>query len=267
VLGGEIEAIDYRSYPGSLLSQLRDSTLGDVTHTQGVQVSLGASTMQRSRNAVSVEDGASVALTHRRRFGVGVARENLSETIVATSMAKSLSLPGFSRHVLAVRGVYGSTGHRTASGFSVGGVSGSSLELVPGVVIGGPARTFGVRGFDGGAMIGVRALAGSVEYRAPLTLIGRGIGLLPLFFQKASVIAFADAGTAWCELARPDSFVCRAPLLERQWLGSVGGELGVDASLEYDRVYRFRLGFAHPTQGAALVGRANTIYFSLGSSF
>lgn len=267
VLGGEVEAIDYRSYPRDLLARLNAPSLLGVTSTQALMVVAGASTMQRPGNAVSVEDGVSVALSHRARFGVGVRGEDVTETIVAGSVAKSLPLPGFSRHVIAVHGAYGVTGHRTTSALSAGGVSGRSIELLPGVVIGGSGRTFGVRGFEGGTLLGVRAIAGSVEYRAPLTLIGRGVGLLPLFFQKTTVTAFADGGTAWCNLGIPDSFICRAPLPERRWLGSVGGELGVDASLEYDRVYRFRLGFAHPTQGAALARRANTVFFSLGSSF
>ena len=267
VLGGEIEAIDYRSYPGDLLGRLNAPSLLGVTRTQALQVTAGASTMQRPGNAVSVEDGVSVALSHRARYDVGVRGEDVTETIVAGSLAKSLPLPGFSRHVFAVRGAYGVTGHRTQSALSVGGVSGRSIELLPGVVIGGSSRTFGVRGFEGGTLLGVRAIAGSMEYRAPLSLIGRGVGLLPLFFQKTTVTAFADGGTAWCNLAIPDSFICRAPLPERRWLGSVGGELGVDASIEYDRVYRFRLGFAHPTQGAELARRANTVFFSLGSSF
>lgn len=267
VLGGELESIDHRSYPGSLLPLLGSDALLGVIHTQALQATAGVSTMQRPSNAVSVEDGVSLAVTHRARFGVGVLYEDVTETIVAGSAAKSIPLPGFARHVIAVRGAYGVTGHRTTSAFDVGGVNGSSLELLPGVVIGGSARTFGVRGFDGGTLLGVRALASSVEYRAPLALIGRGVGLLPLFFQKTSVTAFVDRGAAWCDFAVTASFICRAPVPERQWIGSVGGELGVDASLQYDRAYRFRLGFAHPTEGAAFARRSNTVYFSLGSSF
>lgn len=267
VLGGELEAIDHRSYPGSLLPLLGNDVLLGVIHTQALHATAGVSTMQRPANAVSVEDGVSLAVTHRARFGVGLRSEDVTQTIVAGSAAKSLPLPGFARHVIAVRGAYGVTGHRTTSAFDVGGVSGSSLEVVPGFVIGGSARTFGVRGFDGGTLLGVRAMAGSVEYRAPLALIGRGVGLLPLFFQKTSVTAFVDRGAAWCEFAVADSFICRAPVLERQWIGSVGAELGVDASLQYDRAYRFRLGIAHPTEGAGFARKSNTVYFSLGSSF
>lgn len=267
VLGGEIDAVDYRSYPGDLLGFLGNEGLFGVTNTHALRAVAGFSTMQRPGNAVSVEDGVAFSLSQRERFGIGVEYEDVIETMVVASAAKSLPFPGFSRHVVAVRGAYGVTGHRTTSAFSVGGVSGSSLELLPGVVIGSPTRTFGVRGYDGGTLLGVRAIAGSAEYRAPLALIGRGVGLLPLFFQKASLTAFVDGGTAWCNLVIPDSFICRSPLPERQWLGSVGGELGLDAALQYDRAYRFRLGFAHPTRGAPLARQANTIYFSLGSSF
>ena len=64
-----------------------------------------------------------------------------------------------------------------------------------------------------------------------------------------------------------DSFICPATLPERTTLASVGGELGVDAAIQYDQVYRFRLGFAHPVRGEAYAAKSNTLYFSLGSSF
>jgi hypothetical protein len=48
----------------------------------------------------------------------------------------------------------------------------------------------------------------------------------------------------------------------------VGGELGLDASLQYDVVYRFRLGLAHAVRGvgASVPGGARG-YFSLGATF
>ena len=267
VLGGEFQAVRYRSYPAGLIAGLGNLALERVNYSHAVQATLGFSTMQRPANAVSSEDGIAGSVTHRERFNVGLNFEDVAETIVGGSAAKSIPFPGFARQVLAARGAYGVTGHATTAAFAAGGVSGSSLEVLPGMVIGSTRRTFGVRGFPGGAQLGVRALAASMEYRAPLTLVGRGVKLLPVFLQKTSLTAFADAGRAWCEFPVADSFICPATLPERTTLASVGGELGVDAAIQYDQVYRFRLGFAHPVRGEAYAAKSNTLYFSLGSSF
>jgi hypothetical protein len=49
---------------------------------------------------------------------------------------------------------------------------------------------------------------------------------------------------------------------------SVGAELIVDASLQYDFLYRFRLGVAKPFRGSGVSGGASPeVYFTLGSSF
>lgn len=267
IVGGEIEAQRYRTYPLGLIDQLGNAALRRVNYSHALHGTVGFSTLQRPGNAVSTEDGVAGYVSHRERFGVGVEFEDVKETIVSANAAKSIPLPGFARHVLAVRGAYAVTGHRTTAALDVGGVSGSSLAVLPGMTIGSARRTFGVRGFPGGAQLGVRALAASVEYRAPLARIGRSVGSLPVFFQKTSLIAFADAGSAWCSFAVARSFICPDPLPARATIASVGGEFGVDAALQYDQVYRFRFGFAHPVRGVEYAARANTLYFSLGSSF
>ena len=152
----------------------------------------------------------------RERFGAGVGRADISETIATGTVAKSLALPGFARHVIAARAAYGVSAAAATSGFSAGGVNGSSLSLAPGVVVGGSARTFGVRGFDGGTQLGVRAAAGSVEYRAPLSLIGRGVKLLPIFFQNiyanSQIIAATILGDNGPPLFRPQLTHATGPI-------------------------------------------------------
>ena len=49
--------------------------------------------------------------------------------------------------------------------------------------------------------------------------------LLPVFFQKTSVTAFADAGRAWCEFPVAGSFICPATIPARTTLASVFGQL------------------------------------------
>lgn len=266
VVGGEFEQSEYRTYPRSLLGFLDPRFAGRYMQSS-LLLMAGVSTMQRPRLAVSGTDGVSLDVQHRERRDGGLEQEGIRESIVRASVAKSLPLPGFSRHVVAVHGAYGVTGHRAAVGFGAGGVSGSSLQVLPGVTLGTAARTFGVRGFPEGRQVGVRAVAVSGEYRAPLALIGRGLGLWPLFFQKLSMTGFMDTGAAWCSFEVNGSYLCTPDTADRAWMKSYGVELGLDAALQYDWAYRFRLGLAHPYRGRVFAARNNTIYFSLGSAW
>ncbi len=262
----EVHQYVYRTYPAWLLDTLDNEAYRMRTTAETFSVEAGFSTMQRPGLAVSVQDGVSGSIVQRRRLGLGIQFEDVDETVATFVAAKSLPFPGYARHVLAVRGAYGITGHRTTSAFGVGGVSGTSIELIPGVNYGDSRRTFFVRGFEV-AQIGVRAAAASAEYRAPLFLAGRGIPLLPFFFQKTTLTLFGDAASAWCEFPVANSFICPSPLPPRETIASVGGELALDAALAYDELYRFRLGVAHPVKGEQLAERKTTIYFTIGSTF
>jgi hypothetical protein len=158
---------------------------------------------------------------------------------------------------------------RSATAFEVGGTSGSALGVIPGYAVGEGRRTFGVRGFENGAVYGTRALAGSLEYRAPLVIGGRGFGQLPLFFDRSSVSAFADAGTATCA-ARPlyPSICVPSPAIGRT-IASVGAELGLSLGiLSWDGPEVIRAGFAVPVAGRELVGaKAVSAYVAFGLSY
>lgn len=266
LLGAEVERSTGRIYPRALRDSLPNSPLVDTYSYPRLVAALGASTMQRPGLSVSVEDGAAGQVTWRQRFNEGLGDASVSEVIVQGSAAKSLPLPGFARHVVAVRGAFGVADARSSEPFAVGGVSGGSLEVLPGFAWGDPQRTFFVRGFAPSAQVGDRAVAASAEYRAPLTRVARGVGVAPVFLQKLSMLAFADAGAAWCTATPAGSDPC---LSEggRRWLASVGAELILDASLQYDVLYRFRLGVARPVQGTAFASQGTTIYFTLGNTF
>ena len=266
--GAEFDFIDYTAFPADTIKTLLGVDAYSRLETfPTLVVSLGASTMQRPGLALTVEDGAAVQYTFRRRFRSGVQYEDLLESVATGQAAKSLPLPGFARHVIAVRGAYGHGDHRTTTAFVAGGNSGSSIEGLPGLSFGDSLRDFFARGFDPGAQFGVRAAAASAEYRAPLALIGRGVKLLPTYAQKASLIAFADGAMAWCEGPVSGSFICRDPVPPRTLMASVGAELALDGSLQYDLVYRFRFGVARPVRGTEFASRATTFYVSLGSAF
>jgi WD40-like Beta Propeller Repeat len=268
MLGVDVDWVDYRSFPSDTLrfflgneTYIRTTTYPTVTGVVGV------STMQRPGLAVSAQDGVAAALTMRMRYHSGVQFEDVQETIVSATAAKSIPLPGFARHVIAVRGAYGRTLHETTTAFTAGGNSGSSLELIPGFSVGDSPRTFFARGFAASTQLGVRAAAGSAEYRAPLGLIGRGVKLLPVFLQKASLTGFVDGAAAWCDRAVEFSFICTDSLPQRDWLMSYGGELALDAALQYDVLYRFRAGVARPFRGREFAQRSTTFYLSLGAAF
>jgi hypothetical protein len=170
--------------------------------------------------------------------------------------------------VLAARVAVGVRDDRSADAFELGGTSGGSFSLFPGLGVGGGPRTFGVRGFPAATQLGTRAIAGSLEYRAPLFAPSRGIGLIPVFFDRASVSLFGDAGQAYCPAVIPDRAICFASDTVRQWLASVGGEINLDASIPYDSPYRFRLGAAVPVAGRERYGvKGATAYLTVGAAF
>ncbi len=270
-----------RAYRSTLpaVVDFADSTLG--ASFPGLSVGAAWSNVRRPVRSVSPEDGVALSANAQQRWQDGAgARAGASRRAVGVARVyKSLDLPGFAHHVLAARVAGGATDRRAATEFGAGGTSGSSAALLPGVTVGDPARTFGVRGFPAGAQQGLRAAAASVEYRAPLLLPARGLDLLPVFLDRVSLSAFADAGSAWCprDVDRRVQTLCArddegAPNLALspdapRWLASVGAELNLDAALQYDQGYRVRVGVAAPVRGRERAGRAASVYGTLGLSF
>lgn len=255
---------------------------GDRRHLHDVRRTLfgaaGWSNARRPSFSISPEDGVSLSVTVRRRWAeldglaLGTSLEDSwTEIIGTTNLYKSLDLPGFAHHVLALRLAGGHAEDQRLSDFDVGGTSGSSLPLIAGSSIGGARRTFPVRGFPVGALRGVRAATGALEYRIPAVRGGRGVGLLPVFFDRSSVTLFGDAGSAWCaaELSSAEAGVCGPGSTSREWLASAGAEINLDAAvLAYDAIYRIRLGAAVPVRDRReLATQSVTGYATLGLSF
>ena len=216
--------------------------------------------------AISPEDGFTLSLgaTNRWPSGAGAAS---SRTAVATGTGyRSFDLGGFARLVAALRIAGGVTDTRTTSELEVGGVSGTEVPIAFGLAsIGEGRRTFGVRGFADRTLYGTRAWAASVEYRAPLAMLARGKGLLPLFLDRTSISGFADAGSAWCPVFDPQRCLQDNP---RTTIGSVGAEASLVASIGlWDAPFRLRLGAAVPVLDAERASRPVTVYFTSGLSF
>ena len=264
-IGAEVEQVTWSTRPDTLLP-LIDADLSAREYAAAV-ISGGWSNTQRPALAISPEDGISLSSSARRRWrrdgGAG------STTLFGSARAfKSLDLPGFAHHVLAARISGAWASENSTSDFEIGGTSGSSVEIISGFRVGDSPRSFGVRGFPTGVRDGIRALGGSVEYRAPLLAPSRGFRLLPLFFDKLSLSAFADAAAAWCPATTPTPIACVGAEVERDWIASAGAELNLDAALPYDVPYRFRWGVAAPIALGGLTGiDPVSLYFTLGYSF
>ncbi|CAN5855278.1 hypothetical protein BH11GEM1_BH11GEM1_29970 [soil metagenome] len=269
-VGASVEGRSFLSEPGEFLKQVNDTSYTRRYTFPGAFISTQWSNTQRPSLSISREDGVSVAVTGRFRGESSAFSSSLSSSVVgAVSGYKSLDLPGFAHHVVALRVAGGVSDRRSASSFTIGGTSGTTIQIVPGYAVGEGRRTFGVRGFPAATSYGTSALGGTLEYRAPLSLGGRGLGMLPLFFDRASLSAFADAAVATCVDAPRYSYACaRSPRIGRT-IASTGAELVLSAAiLDWDTTQNLRFGVAVPTVGKDLVSvRPVSVYLAYGLSF
>ncbi|MGH7720488.1 MAG: hypothetical protein ACREON_16780, partial [Gemmatimonadaceae bacterium] len=256
-VGGELERLSYGTTPVELLARLDRFYVSDP-ELRSVLVSAGWSNVQRPALSISGEDGVALGVSGRLRWLSGESGVNQRSATGVAALYKSVDGPGFAHHVVAARVALGISDGPSPRRFSVGGTSGASVPLIPGISL-GQRRTFGVRGFPAGARSGSRAVTGSIEYRVPLARPSDGKGLWPIFLDRLSAAAFADAGSAWNE--DDDS-------PKPEWLVSVGGELNIDLAFPYDVPYRLRLGVAAPVVDHAVRATNRlSVYVLLGQSF
>jgi len=266
--GGEIESRVHTTDPDTLLPRL-PAIFGARRSYPSLFASGSWLNTSRPALAISREDGISVGATGRQRWQSGNGGGASRSIVGVMSAYRSLDLPGFAHHVIAIRGAAGAADERTITAFSAGGLSGGNLDVLAGVSVGDGARTFGIRGFPPSAEQGNRAFAGSLEYRAPVAAPSRRIPYIPIFFDRVSAAAFADAGRAYCPAsADSTSVVCRSGNIDGPLLGSVGGELILDTAIQYDIPARLRAGLAVPVLNRE-AGRARSVsaYLTFGSSF
>jgi hypothetical protein len=183
---------------------------------------------------------------------------------------RGFALPGFARHVLALRLDAGADAGDRSPGFSVGGTSGRSVPIPVDLGLSGRRLGFPVRGYDEGVQRGTRAFSATAEYRFPLWLVERGIGVLPFFLDRLWGDLFADAGSAWCPdectFERLQAFSAPDPIY------SVGGELILDLDVGYFVELQLRGGAAVPLSRVEGAGGARErpsprFYLRLGRSF
>jgi hypothetical protein len=268
-IGGEIENFSYSTRPDTLLQYLPSFYATSPTFP-AIVASLGWSNAQRPELSISPEDGISANLRGRQRWQRGTAGSSTRSVVGVSSLYKSLDLPGFAHHVLALRAAGGLTDDRSPDRFSAGGISGTSLEVFPGVPLGEARRTFGVRGYPAGVEGGIRAYSAALEYRAPLSAPSRGFRFIPIFIDKTSVTFFGETGRAFCPASASASGtgVCRASDAANPVMTSAGAELNIDTGLQLDVAARVRLGIAFPLANRILLGAPGAqLYATFGASF
>jgi hypothetical protein len=266
--GAEIESIDYVTSPDTLLPHL--SPFYRASHNYpAVIASAGWSNARRPSLSISPEDGISASVSGRQRWQGGTSGSSTRSVVGLSSLYRSLDLPGFAHHVIALRAAGGITDARSPNRFSAGGISGTLLEVFPGVAVGEQRRTFGVRGYPVSAEGGIRAYSGAIEYRAPLVAPSRGVRFIPVFIDKTSLTLFGEAGRAFCPAsAVTTNGVCRAQDVGNPVMRSAGAELNIDTGLQLDLQARMRLGVAFPLANRAQVGASRAqAYFTFGASF
>jgi hypothetical protein len=267
-LGVETESIRYTTNPDTLLPYLPGffSAGHDYPALIG---SMGWSNARRPTLSISPEDGISASVNGRQRWQRGTSGSATRSVVGVTSAYRSLDLPGFAHHVIALRGAGGVTDARSPNRFSAGGISGTLLEVFPGVSVGEQRRTFGVRGYPVSAERGIRAYSGTIEYRAPLVAPSRGFRFIPVFIDKTSLTLFGETGRAFCPAnAVTTNGVCRASDVGNPVMTSAGAEFNIDTGLQLDLQARMRLGLAFPLANRKQVGASKAqAYFTFGTSF
>ena len=267
-VGAEIERRTYSTDPDTLLPLLSTFYSSSPTYPALV-ASAGWSNARRPDLSISPEDGVSVSVSGKQRWQSGASGAATRSVVGVSTGYKSLDLPGFAHHVIAVRGAIGVTDDRSPNRFSAGGLSGTLLDVVPGFSVGEQRRTFGVRGYPAGAEGGIRAYAASVEYRVPITAPSRGFRYIPIFIDKTSVAFFGDMGRAFCpESASTGTGVCRSTDIGTPVMRSVGAELNIDTGVQLDLQARLRLGVAFPlAERERFDAQRARFYATFGSSF
>jgi hypothetical protein len=266
-VGADLEAREYSTDPDTIFRKLAARYQGTTTFP-GLSAAASWSNAQRPALSISREDGVVLNGSARQRWRQGTSGLSTRTYIGSTAAFKSVDLPGFAHHVIALRLAGGYADDRAISNLSVGGISGSVVDVGSGYTVGDSPRTFGIRGFSPSAERGIRAFAGSAEYRFPIAAPGRGIGWLPLFLDRVSGDLFGDAGRAYCPAAAlPTAEACAARDVANPWIGSIGAELNMDTGIQRDIPFRFRAGVAIPVATGQSQAKKTSFYLTAGSSF
>lgn len=243
-----------------------DSIVRTLPLDLGSFVELGISTARNFGLSLDRQNGAlgSVRLQSRRylgNLGPDIAQRTHWRATARTRAYRALDWFGFAPPTLALRLDGGLESSDAAPGFTLG----STTELssgVPSAGGGGSRSTYPLRGYPSGVQFGNRVVSGTAEYRFPIRLVERGLGLFPLSLDRLWGDVFVDGGTAWCpggcSLRDPEAATSPDPLF------AVGAEAIIDLGVGYGGSIPLRFGVAVPLGDG---GHSLRGYFRVGTSF
>ncbi len=219
----------------------------DSWHENFVGLALSFDNSSRFRRAISRSDGRQLRLTAETGAVLGGEHDGQSYRL---DWREFLALGG--DHVLGLRLMQGWNQGRTRP-FRLGSASESELAAPDRAALFN-RRQYPLRGYPLGldSLRGQRSQLASIEWRAPLGRLERGLLYPPAGLNTLSARAFVDVGAAW------DS----GPLAERYFTGS-GLELLAETSIFYHVLLQLRLGLAHGHDR----GGETQVYLALGPAF
>ncbi len=177
---------------------------------------------------ISAEDGGAITLRYHRRWRLDQAGWSDDWRLRARGYLAFKGLGLFAHPVLAARLSAATSAGPDAETYGVGGASGGSYQVLPGVAL-SSQRTWPVRGYQGSELAGRTVASGSLELRIPLALVDEGLGNLPYGLDRISLAPFYDEGRVW----RP---VTAGP----RRVASTGVEVSWDLGVLYDVPLRVR---------------------------
>ncbi|MBI4818801.1 MAG: PD40 domain-containing protein [Deltaproteobacteria bacterium] len=214
--------------------------------------------------------GFARSISPERGYSLGLGLSGLSkglgsdyEQIVASGEARGyLSLPyspkWLKNHVIAARlSMSLGGGPDLAERFRLGGVAGSSILSTT------TTNFQPLRGLRTASLDGTALLAGTIEYRAPILWVERGLGTFPAVVRVLHLALFADAGRVF-ESLDPKS-IADDPLGPLAM--SVGAELRATVLLWHNLQIAGRLGFAKVVKTPHPTIDASGLFFELGTPF
>ena len=224
--------------PGSLLSEYAASFSVSTARSHAFQMgnARGAALYLRART----RDDLNVPAAFAGRDAVDLS---VDDALGRARAYVPLPGPGFAAPVLAARasgGIARGPGAQTGY-FGVGGASGDSVSLPGTPALVGGSVFLPVRGYETSTRSGRYAWSTSVELRAPLVLVNRGRGVLPLHLDRIFGSVFLDGGNAWGGVLPTGE---ASPRLRA--LLSAGFEVSADLLVLYGVPLRLRAGAAFP---------------------
>jgi hypothetical protein len=263
-LGAQYEWRDYAADTRALFAGL-PAFYHRTRELPAVIATIAASNAQRPSRSISPEDGFGAHLSTERHWEANVAASAYTRVTGAITAYRSLDLPGFAHHVMALRAAGGWTDARDGTELTIGGSTGDEVAIAT-TNIGG-RREFPLRGYAPGSLGGTRVVAGSAEYRAPAFRPSKGVRFLPIFLDRTSVSVFSDAAAAWCSAPLVAARLCGSASHPGTPLVSAGAELLAETAFPYDAPLLLRLGYAAPVGRVPAGTDDRGVYVSFGFSF